>query len=140
MAKALSNDEKIKNLKAQLVRKREEVGKAQKAAEEATNKVKTLQSDILNLQAKYVNMLIEEEGIDIIDLPSDELKTALKMVSETAPDKSDSTKGETSDSVGNNANNQVNTDNHIGENSPAPEQSPGDEDSGYSSEGTAFYV
>ena len=140
MAKALSTDEKIKNLKTQLVRKREEVGKAQKAAEEATNKVKTLQSDILNLQAKYVNMLIEEEGIDIIDLPSDELKTALKMVSETAPDKSDSTKDETSDSAYNNADNQVNTDNHSGENSPAPEHTSDDEDNGYSSEGTAFYV
>ena len=134
MAKALSTDEKIKNLKTQLVRKREEVGKAQKTAEEAANKVKTLQSDILNLQAKYVNMLIEEEGIDIIDLPSDELKTALKMVSETAPDKADLAKEK------DNATQGSNTEKNAGENSPTPKHSPDDEDSGYSSEGTAFYV
>ena len=140
MAKALSTDEKIKNLKTQLVRKREEVGKAQKAAEEAANKVKTLQSDILNLQAKYVNMLIEDEGIDIIDLPSDELKTALKMVSETAPDKSDSVSEENVATQDNNADNHTNTDKPAGENSPALQHSSDDEDSGYSSEGTSFYV
>ena len=140
MAKALSTDEKIKNIKAQLVRKREEVSKAQKAAEEAANKVKTLQSDILNLQAKYVNMLIEDEGIDIIDLPSDELKTALKMVSETAPDKSDSVSEENVATQDNNADNNANNDKSAEENSPTPEHTSDYEDSSYSSEGTAFYV
>jgi len=140
MARTLSTDEKLKNIKAQFDKKREEVGKAQKVLAEAESKIKNLQSDMMNLQAKYMNTLMFDDGIDVFDLPPDELKTALKMVSETAPDKSDSTKGETSDSVGNNANNQVNTDNHIEENSPAPEHTSADEDNGYSSEGTAFYV
>jgi len=134
MARTLSTDEKLKNIKAQFDKKREEVGKAQKVLAEAESKIKNLQSDMMNLQAKYMNTLMFDDGIDVFDLPPDELKTALKMVSETAPDKSESAKEKDTDAQGSNI--EKTTE----ENSSAPEHTSDDEDNGYSSEGTAFYV